>query len=590
MATIRSIKCDYCPKKFYNVRGLNAHLKKSLSCGSKQFSARNSHDVGYRTADQYLTLTSIGSSKRRKHTHAPGDTSRNSNNTLPQFAPDLGEDDQDSQSSTHESDSNFPQSFESDNDDAPSQVNTVQATQKIVDDFKTYAALAINSEYDDFTDLQVSAIDLLHNLRQTKASLGTYEAMMKWHLRSLKRQGFRGNFSKKTIINREKLYDMLYRRYNIYDDCCNIIHHVNLPYSRAQAKIITNSVEWCLQSLLTDPRISDDDYLFHNNNPLSPPPNRIDTVSDINTGEAYIKSYSKYIKDSSKEILLPIICYIDGAATGQFVDLPITPFKFTLGIFNRKAREKLHTWRTLGYVPAYSADKASGRRTLYESGHVDSVIRGEAAMGEGNVAAATAPKAQDLHTILEKILEGFVKIQSTGFVWDLMYRGKLYKGIKFIPYIHFIVCDTEEADRLVGKYTARTKGVKQLCRYCCCPTSKTNQPRAEYDRKTVPMISNLIENKDVDGLKDLSQQLINNACYKLRFGAHNEEGVHGSCPVEMLHCLHLGIFKYVRDCFFAQIGSTSKAVDKINGLASAYGSLFKRQSQRSMPKTRCSNG
>ena len=157
-----------------------------------------------------------------------------------------------------------------------------------MDDFKTYAALAINSEYDDFTDLQVSAIKLLYKLRQTKASLGTYEVIMKWHLQAVKRQGIRGNFSTKTIINREKLYDMLYRRYNIYNDCCSIIHHVNLPHSRAQARIVTNSVEWCLQSLLTDPRISDDDYLFHNNNPLSPPPGRIDTISNINTGEAYI--------------------------------------------------------------------------------------------------------------------------------------------------------------------------------------------------------------------------------------------------------------------------------------------------------------
>ena len=138
MATIRSIKCDYCTKKFYNVRGLNAHLKKSLSCGNKQFSARNSHDVGYQTADQYLKLTTIGSSKRRKQTHASSETSSKTNNTLQQFAPDPGDDDEASGSSTHESDSNFPQSFESDDDDASSQAHTVQATKKIVDDFKTY--------------------------------------------------------------------------------------------------------------------------------------------------------------------------------------------------------------------------------------------------------------------------------------------------------------------------------------------------------------------------------------------------------------------------------------------------------------------
>jgi hypothetical protein len=144
--------------------------------------------------------------------------------------------------------------------------------------------------------------------------------------------------------------------------------------------------------------------------------------------------------------------------------------------------------------------------------------------------------------------------------------------------------DTEEADQLAGKYTSRTQGVKQLCRYCFCPTWKSNYPRAEYDRKTVTAINNLIQNKDTVGLQEMSQQIIENVCYRLRFGAHNDEGVHGSCPVEMLHCLHLGIFKYVCGCFFDQLGKTSQSAEKINGLAFTYGKLFQRQSQRNMPK------
>jgi hypothetical protein len=58
----------------------------------------------------------------------------------------------------------------------------------------------------------------------------------------------------------------------------------------------------------------------------------------------------------------------------------------------------------------------------------------------------------------------------------------------------------------------------------------------------------------------------------------------------MLHCLHLGIFKYVRDCFFDQLGKTSQSAEQINGLAVTYGKLFQRQSQCSMPKTKFSNG
>jgi hypothetical protein len=262
--------------------------------------------------------------------------------------------------------------------------------------------------------------------------------------------------------------------------------------------------------LLTNPRITDNDFLFHNNDPLAPPPTTIDTISDINTSEAYVKSYKQYIRKPGEEVLLPILFYIDGAATGQFADLPITPLRITLGIFNRKAREKGYSWRVLGYVPAYLVEEATGNRTLHQSGHMESGLRHEA-IGDSNsttIPVCSENKAQDLHSILAKILESFIEIQNTGFVWDLMYRGKKYSSVKFVPYIHFIKADTEEADRLAGKYTSRTQGVKQLCRYCFCPTRKSNYPRAEYNRKTVTAINNLIQIKDTVGLQEISQQII----------------------------------------------------------------------------------
>jgi hypothetical protein len=71
----------------------------------------------------------------------------------------------------------------------------------------------------------------------------------------------------------------------------------------------------------------------------------------------------------------------------------------------------------------------------------------------------------------------------------------------------------------------------------------------------------------------------------LQFGAHRQKGVHGSCPLEMLHALLLGIFKYVRDCFFEQIGDKSKVAAKINAMAVKYGELYSWQSDRNtMPK------
>jgi hypothetical protein len=267
---------------------------------------------------------------------------------------------------------------------------------------------------------------------------------------------------------------------------------------------------------LSDPSIKDSDYLFHNDNQLSEPPGDLEYVSNINTGAPYLESYKKYVKIPGKQVLLPVIFYIDGAAMAQFLDLPITAEKFTFGIFNRRARSRPEMWRTLGYIPAIWKDKSRGKHQFMESGHVDSANLTSQLLGtEGNLNLSSGVPAQDFHTILSKILEKFIAIQEEGFEWDLMYHGKEYKGVEFIPYLHFIKCNTEEADRLAGKYTSRGINVSQICRYCCCPTTKSDDPHADHEKKTVPMICQLVADGDLDGLRALSQHPIDNVWHGL---------------------------------------------------------------------------
>jgi hypothetical protein len=293
--------------------------------------------------------------------------------------------------------------------------------------------------------------------------------------------------------------------------------------------------------------------------------------------------------DPEREVLLPLIFYIDGAATGQFANLPVTPLKFTFGIFNQDARSQQHMWQTLGYVPVVLEDQSLGCRRFYESGHVDSIFT-VLAPGEGNVGMSKSVLLQDYHEILSKIMEGMVKIQQGGIIWDFMYGQKVHRNIKFVPYVHFIKCDTKEADKLVGKYGSRGPNVKQICRYCCCPTDKSDNTRVNYPHKTLNMIKDLIQNSNQEGLKAISQHPLGNAWYPLNFGTHSNEGVHRACPIEMLHALLLGIFKYVCDMFFEQIGGSSQLSMGINSLTSLYGELLSHHSDHDMPRLKFSNG
>jgi hypothetical protein len=276
-----------------------------------------------------------------------------------------------------------------------------------------------------FTQDEVNAIKLLCTLRKTRAPLSAYESVMHWHFVSNgSLHPWQTVHQSLAYIPREKLFTKLRKRYNCTEGYHNITK-ITLPHSKAKATIVWNDAKAAMTSLLTDPRIVDEDYLFFGNDPLASPPSQLNYVEDLNTGRAYTETYAKLISKPGKQVLLPVIFYIDAANTGHFADLPVTAVKFSLGIFSRKAREKDHMWRILGYIPAISKHKSRGRRIMLDSMHVDGVMAYQDALEDEGLADDTAvSKAQDFHKMLEIVLDSYVDLQNTGFMWDLQYRNK----------------------------------------------------------------------------------------------------------------------------------------------------------------------
>jgi len=600
------LRCQFCNKKCRTDRGLTQHIRKTEACYEQYLDEERNGRTGLKLANNYLRFVPVNvpHNKRRAASNEWVDTNQLASKESSRSEATRNENEDDyfakinatmqynSDGDEYMEETDCPESFavygdNSETDDEDSVV--VEIDKSIKEDFNQYVKK--EELQGRFPSYEVTAIELLHRLRKRSVALNMYDNIMEWHMAAIERR-FGEQSSTRPPPKKEALINKLSQRYNVTDKM-NQIRTTILPFSRAKARIITNDAKWCLQSLLTDPRICNEDYLFWNDNPFSPPSDDNEgVIGDIITGKAYKESYRKYINQPDRQVLLPVIFYIDGAATAQFSDLPITALKFTLGIFNRKARARPHMWRTLGYVPNYSQEASRGKRSYAETGHVESAqISSQLAHEEGRIVSdKNVVKAQDFHAILEVILKDFAKIMESGFEWDLMYANKRYQGVEFVPYIHMIKCDTEEADLLAGKYLSRTNNVAQLCRYCCCPTEKSDDPRAQYPPKTVEMIRTLVQNGDDEALKQLAQQRIINAWHPLRFGAHNDQGIHGSCPIEMLHALLLGIFKYIRDCFFDEIGSNSRLAVEINGLAVLYGELLSRKSDRDMPKTMFSSG
>ena len=516
---------------------------------------------------------------------------------------------------------------------------------EILDDFNEYLEHANKNYMQLPVDLR-AAINLLNMLQKRRAPLCMYEEIFKWHIEYLRA---------KEMVTRDSLLERLAQRYNMKASEPHKTK-IELPHSKAKVTVITHDFKAQVQSLLSDPRWKDSDYLFHNNDPTAPPPEQFTVLEDINTGKSYRDTWKKMISDPNTQILLPIIFYMDGAITGQYDSLPIESLKFTLGIFNADARDKEYAWRSLGYVANYKKGATEADTFLRESEHVDvgnyvfdtesedetsesdgscsepddgTSVSGKrssksrekskknrwckmktqgADVEDADLAAEEDnannihnhfnqdfdPKlakvaAQDLHSMMAHMVFSYKKIEDAGgFFWELNFRGER-KQYQFIPYVMFIKGDSVEHDKHCGHYCSRTDKVQQICRYCHTKTEKLDQAYIKIVRRKQTKIEKLIERKDLVKLQEISQHCISNVWYELDFGA-NPWGVHGACPLDMLHWFNLAEGKYTKHMVFEQTGQKSKLSAEFDMLCTSIGDLMHRKSDRNLPRLKFTQG
>ena len=500
-------------------------------------------------------------------------------------------------------------------DAADSSVNRDDDHLNVKDQFTEYMKHG-QQKYRALDPNLVAAIELLDIMNQKGIAIKLYRVLMDWHFRHL-------NVQKKVTV--PKLLKKLRKRYNMEDTLPHQVQVV-LPSSGAKVKIPCHNWLAMTRDLLTDPRITDDDYLFFEGNPIQGPPEDFSVVGDLNTGLAYRSTYDQLIRPNPvtdcgrNKFLLPVLFYQDGTATGSLTNMSMELVKFTLGCFNYEAREKDHLWRVLGAVPKYDptnrravehiahSEHAQANDYITESDsedskklrkfskpfefeqHIDSDI--DSSDSEDEMLKLSVPETdpQDFHQTLKVILASHKEVADKGgFPWDLWHRGTKHE-LWMIPFVACIKGDTVEHDKHCGKHQGRGKGVKVLCRQCLCPTLDSDKPHLSHPKKTPQMIIDLVKKRDLKGLQGISQQMIFNAWYEIGFGLHNQLGVHGACPMEIIHWINLGMMKYDREMFYEQTGKESKLSEKFNGLAVAIGHLHRRQSCREFPRTKFSRG
>ena len=613
-------KCIHCGKNtFKSQRGLTQHQKTSAICASRSRQSKDT-DSGYFTAQEGILYTRVCqpiSNKRAKDIAESCETEHNirpqkkskdlliermmkqTQSSLTKAAEDEAnefeeyatarEDNSGDEADILDDDDN---NFGIDEDDDEVQNNFFPDKNRVIMmEFREYSAYA-NKHFRGLTYTEKTAIKCMVMLRKTKASLSTYNSVMEWHLKENGQLHERQTLGEtKQFFSKKRLMSFLKLRYNIDSKYYGLTKTITLPSSKTRVNMTCNDAGTMVRSLLTDPRVRDEDYLFFDDDPFAPPPLNLDYLGDLNTGLSYRETYRRRVTDPAKQILLGIQVYADGCATGQFANLNITQLKIALGIHNAKARDKDYLWRDLAFIPQTAHNASRGRRIMLDSGHCDGIMLHQDALEAEGVRRDNAKinKLQDYHAMLATALQSYIAIQDS-FIMDFVYKGKLYPETEFLLYIAHCKVDNEEASKFCGQYSSKTQGISQICRECRVPTQLSGRCLVNYPPKLTEDIRNLVENNDEEALQMLSQHNFTNAFWQCHFGLHNNAGIHGACMLDILHTLYLGIFLRVRDAFFAQVGPTSQTATELDALAKEYGVLLERQSERDLPKSKFSKG
>jgi hypothetical protein len=277
---------------------------------------------------------------------------------------DSDEDDQIIVKDGEDSDQDQDDAADSDQDSQDSDDNTPNLPLPIMamlDDFQACVDHA-KQNYEGLSEDYQAAVELLDLLQTSRAPLCLHEKLFEWHRKCLEAKG---------SVTRKTLIDDLSKRHHL-DRARPITVDITLPYSKSRVTLVIHDFLAQVQSLLSDPRWEDKDFLFHNNDPTCPPPDEFILIADVNAGTNYRETYKIKITDPDHQVLAGLIFYMDGATCGQYDSLHVEALKFTFAFFTAEARDKEHAWRTLGHVTNYLPESTAATDIIRESGHVDS--------------------------------------------------------------------------------------------------------------------------------------------------------------------------------------------------------------------------
>ena len=134
------------------------------------------------------------------------------------------------------------------------------ADKSILEDFKTYVDYA-EKNFEQMPPDILSGISLMQLLNERRVPLLLYDEVSQWHVDSAE---YAVHIPRSTLMTR------LEQRYNM-QKTKPFVKNVELPHSGVTVDLVCHDALAQIQSMLTDPHIRAEQYLFDVDNPFTPP-------------------------------------------------------------------------------------------------------------------------------------------------------------------------------------------------------------------------------------------------------------------------------------------------------------------------------
>ena len=424
--------------------------------------------------------------------------------------------------------------------------------------------------YYDFTDLQlhilrihsnipldvymISCLELLKSIVQSNTSIGSYSDTIKWYNKTIKNispicsnpKPYMEPEIPAEYSNRSKALKVLSSV--LYGEDCPINMTptstcLPLPSGQKSTNVTKFDLKGVIYSLLLDKSLfSVDNCLIHDKYYCNPElyhnlPSEEKNFSDVHTGTWFLHAFRNINMRHSRDILCPIILFIDGTPIDSYSKHTLEPVMMTLGIFNSKTRQLPRAWRLLGYI-----EQDSNYVTCNEGINNDNQRK----------TIDQVSKRQDYHHILSFILKEVAKVEkSKGILYNFTTNIKDSNGMPITKLVRLrltvmtVIGDALGLDKLCDRFTSYNSKVKYLCRDCNCPTNKLSDLnfKCSYTERSA------IKNMKAHECKNRSYYKINNNAFDHIIFGSDQFGINGCSPPEILHQILLGVVKKLTRTF-----------------------------------------